>query len=135
VRPFRYDRPLRDLLEKAGRYLRSAELLRTDGDYDSAASRLYYAMFYCAEALLFSKGLSYSSHRGVIAAFARHFAKTGELPPDMHRWLLGAFHLRQQGDYRAVPMVTEEQVRDLQAKADEFLRLAEAYRQTRGASQ
>jgi uncharacterized protein (UPF0332 family) len=59
--------PVQGLFDKARRYLRSAELLRSDGDHDSAASRLYYAMFYCAEALLFSRGLSNSSHRGVIA--------------------------------------------------------------------
>jgi hypothetical protein len=46
------------LLDKARRYIRSAELLRADGDYNSAISRLYYAMFYCAEAILFSKGLA-----------------------------------------------------------------------------
>ena len=36
------------LIEKARRYLRSAELLIHDGDYDSAVSRSYYAMFYSA---------------------------------------------------------------------------------------
>jgi len=33
------------LLEKARRAIRSAHLLRADGDYDSAVSRAYYAMF------------------------------------------------------------------------------------------
>ena len=112
---------IRGLLEKAQRYVQSAELLRADGDYDSAASRLYYAMFYCAEALLFSKGLSYSSHRGVIAGFGQHFAKTGNLPSDMHRWLLEAFERRQEGDYQPVSTVQEHQVRNLQTKpADSF---------------
>lgn len=45
---------IRALLEKAERYLRSAKLLENAGDYDSAASRSYYAMFYGAEALLLS---------------------------------------------------------------------------------
>jgi len=47
------------LLEKAERYIRSAKLLAGDGDYDSAASRLYYAMFYIAERLLEVKDLSF----------------------------------------------------------------------------
>jgi uncharacterized protein (UPF0332 family) len=34
------------LIEKARRYLRSTELLIQEGDYDSAVSRAYYAMFY-----------------------------------------------------------------------------------------
>lgn len=72
------------MFEKARRYLDSAELLRADGDYDSAVSRLYYAMFYCAEALLWEQELTFSKHRAVISAFGRHYAKTGLLPPQLH---------------------------------------------------
>ena len=43
---------LQAMLRKARRYVDSAEALATRQDYDSAVSRLYYAMFYCAEALL-----------------------------------------------------------------------------------
>ena len=69
------------LLGKAEQYLRSATLLRTGGDYDSAILRLYYTMFYCAEALLLTKGLTFSRHKGVITSFGKQFVKTGELPP------------------------------------------------------
>ncbi len=48
------------LLQKAYRNIRSAKLLVGDGDFDTAVSRAYYAMFYVAEALLLSKGLAYS---------------------------------------------------------------------------
>ena len=41
---------LSGMLDKARRYVNSAETLRREKDYDSAVSRLYYAMFYCAEA-------------------------------------------------------------------------------------
>jgi len=44
--------PSDPLLAKAERYIRSAQLLAQHGDLDSSASRLYYAMFYMAEALL-----------------------------------------------------------------------------------
>ncbi len=40
------------LLEKAERFIRTAEVVAADGDLDSAAPRLYYAMFFVAEALL-----------------------------------------------------------------------------------
>ena len=53
---------IESLVEKSDRYLRSAVLLRDAEDYDSVASRLYYAMFYCAEALLLTKELSFSKH-------------------------------------------------------------------------
>jgi uncharacterized protein (UPF0332 family) len=60
---------IKGFIDKADRYLRSARILHREGDLDSAASRLYYSMFYCAEAMLLSKGLEFSSHRGVIATF------------------------------------------------------------------
>jgi len=67
-------------LEKARRYLDTADLVRRHGDYDTAVSRLYYAMFYCAEAVLLARGLSFSKHQAVIAAFGQQFAKTKLLP-------------------------------------------------------
>ena len=63
--------PINFLLQKAGESIDVAELLIHQGFYDISASRSYYAMFYIAEALLFSKGLAFSSHSAVIAAFGR----------------------------------------------------------------
>jgi uncharacterized protein (UPF0332 family) len=79
------------MLAKSRRYLSSAELLRTHGDFDSAVSRLYYAMFYGAEALLLMKGKTFTSHRAVVAAFGEQFIKSGILPKEMHQWLHRAF--------------------------------------------
>ena len=53
---------IESLVEKSDRYLHSVALLRDAEDFDSAASRLYYAMFYCAGALLLTKELSFSKH-------------------------------------------------------------------------
>lgn len=69
------------LLAKAKRYIQSARLLMNDNDLDSATSRLYYAMFYVAETLLDIKGLSFSSHRGVISAFGQYFEDWGNGSP------------------------------------------------------
>jgi uncharacterized protein (UPF0332 family) len=78
---------LRAMLLKAQRYIDSARVLQAEGDSDSAVSRLYYAMFYCAEALLAAKGQTFSSHKAVIAAFGQHYAKTGLLPKHLPHWL------------------------------------------------
>jgi len=68
---------IKDLLEKSDRYLRSAELLLKDGDFDSCASRCYYAMFYSAEAILLTNDLKASSHKGVISLFGSTLSKQG----------------------------------------------------------
>ncbi len=62
---------VRALLDKARASHEAATLLRREGYLDFAASRAYYALFYVAEALLLERGLSYSSHSAVIAAFGR----------------------------------------------------------------
>ena len=48
-----------------------------DGFYASAINRAYYAVFYAANALLTTQGLSRSKHSAVIAAFRQHFIKPG----------------------------------------------------------
>ena len=114
---------------KVRRYLETAELTRRSGDYDSAISRLYYAMFYCAEALLWERGLKFSKHEAVISAFGLHFAKAGLLPPELHGWLRAAFAKRQLSEYGFDQPATEADVVDLQEKAAEFLRQTEAFLQ------
>jgi len=109
------------LLEKADRYIRSAKLLAGDGDLDSAASRLYYAMFYIAERLLEAKGLSFSSHRGVISAYGQHFAKTGILDARFHQALLTAFSQRQVGDYASESNLRPDIIEAMSVQAQEFL--------------
>jgi len=85
------------LIKRARRYLQSAEILLKEGDFESCVSRAYYAMFYSAEALLLTKGLSFSSHRGVISAFGKHFVRTGIFSKDMSKEFHRAFEKRQLG--------------------------------------
>jgi len=120
------------LVQKAQKFIGSAGLLRQYGDPASAASRLYYAMFYCAEALLLTKGLSYSRHGNVIAAFGQHFVKTGELPPEMHQWLRSAFDKRQVADYEAQPVLTDADVRVMEKQAQQFLTSTQEYLRRQG---
>lgn len=78
---------LDQLIIKARRSLATADDLRARGDYDFAASRAYYAMFYVAEALLWTLNQSYSSHAATLGAYGKEFAKTGRLDPKYHKWL------------------------------------------------
>ena len=98
------------LLTKAERFIHSAILLADDGDYNSAASRLYYAMFFVAEALLAARGYTFSSHRAVISAFGQYFVKTNELDPGFHKALTVAFNQRQLGDYAIESGLGKEEI-------------------------
>jgi len=78
--------------------------------YDFAVSRAYYTMFHIASAFLLSKKLSFSSHAGVIAAFGQHFARTGLVPVEFHRYLIEAQNSRNLGDSDTIgPGMTQHQ--------------------------
>ncbi len=115
------------LLAKAHRYLKSAELLLADGDYESSVSRTYYAMFYGAEAALLTRNLTFSSHRGVIGAFGEQFIKTGVFPKELGRELNRAFEMRQLGDYESTSAVSDEDARELLARGREFCAVIEQW--------
>jgi uncharacterized protein (UPF0332 family) len=111
---------IKSLIERAIRYLRSAGILLEDGDYESSVSRTYYAMFYCAQAMLLTKGLSFSSHRGVISAFGEHFIKTGLFPREMGKELNRAFAKRQIGDYEYTPVISRDEAEQILESGKEF---------------
>jgi uncharacterized protein (UPF0332 family) len=123
---------IKGMLSKARRYLASAKLLQQNGDFDSAVSRLYYAMFYGTEALLLSQGKTFSSHRAAIAAFGEFFIKSGILPKEMHQSLHRAFEKRQISDYEYMSGISETEVADLREKAEQFIKRTEAFLQEKG---
>ena len=104
---------IRDLIKKTEKFLSTAEHALSIGDYDSCVSRCYYAMFFMAEAALLTKGLSASSHKGVISMFGRHFVKTGIFERAFGKALNDAYDKRLVGDYGVGLMVTEEEATDL----------------------
>ena len=122
---------VKSLLERSRRYLKSAELLLEEGDYESSVSRTYYAMFYSVEALLLTRGLSFSSHRGVISAFGEYFIKTGLFPREMGRELNRAFEKRQLGDYGYTFVISKEEAKEILDSGKRFVnRIAEYIEQS-----
>jgi uncharacterized protein (UPF0332 family) len=109
------------LIERAMRYIKSADILFKDGDYESSVSRTYYAMFYCAQAALLTKNLSFSSHKGVISAFGEHFIKTGVFPKQMGKELNRGFAKRQIGDYEYTFVVSRQEAEQLLQSGKDFV--------------
>ncbi len=111
---------IESLAARSAKYLRSAALLLDIGDYESSVSRSYYAMFYCVQALLLTKGLTVSSHAGLNTVFSEQFVKTGLLPKQMSRELNRAFEKRQLGDYESVFVLSEDEAREVLEQARGF---------------
>ena len=76
-----------------------AALLIERKHYRTCLSRSYYAMYYAVQALLLSKDLDTSTHKGTIRLFSQHFVKTGQLSSEWSKALNTAYELRQLSDY------------------------------------
>ncbi len=112
------------LFDKAEESLSAARLLHEKGFFSFSASRAYYAMFYAAEALLASLGLSYSSHGAVIGGFGREFSKTERMDRKYHRWMIDAQDTRNMGDYGVGYQIREQDAMEMIERATEFVESA-----------
>ncbi len=106
----------RQLFDRALDAIEAADILLTNGKVDFAA-----------EALLNEKDFQFGKHGNVIGAYGQHFAKTKELDPKFHRWLLTSFDQRQIGDYAFDPNVEINVVVQMIHQAQEFLEAAKTY--------
>jgi len=87
------------LLEKADHALEVAKVLEQQGFIQDASSKIYYAMFYAAQALLKAENIEVVKHSAVESALGYHFAKTGRIDPKYHRLLINARKIREIVDY------------------------------------
>lgn len=115
------------LLQMAAESISAAKVLAERNLARFAVSRTYYAMFYCAQTLLLGKGLAFSKHSGVIAAFGKQFAKTGELPRELHRFLIDAAEMREEGDYDFAAVIDDAECSLQIARAEHFLQTTRIY--------
>ena len=117
---------IQSFIEKARQSLEASKLLFEHRLYDFAGSRAYYTMFYIAEAFLWQKELSFSSHSAVISAFGREITKTGIAPIEFHRHLIDAQDKRTQGDYNIDDTVklSQEDAQKLIMQSEEFIQMA-----------
>lgn len=118
---------IQSLIARAQKYLRTAELLVDSGDNESCVSRAYYAMFFSAEAVLISKHLSFSSHKGVISAFGEYFVMTGVFPRELGRELNRAFDLRQLADYEHTFVIGKKKAEEIVASCRSFVHAIRDY--------
>lgn len=95
------------LLEKADHALKVAESLYRQGFSQDAASKIYYAMFYAAQALLKTEDIEVVKHSAVESTLGYYFAKTGRIDPKYHRMLINARKVREIVDYDILEEIVE----------------------------
>jgi uncharacterized protein (UPF0332 family) len=115
------------LLGRADGCVAAARSAAAHEDSVTVANRAYYAMFYAAWSLVADEPDVGRRHRSVHSAFGLRYAKPGLVEPQLHRWLLDAFDLRQVADYDPLTDIEPEAVADMVGQADEFVAAARAF--------
>jgi uncharacterized protein (UPF0332 family) len=78
--------------------IRDAQLLVSNGGFDSAASRACYAIFHALTALFPLEGRTFTKHSALEAAVHRDLVKVGPWSADLGRDFSSGSH-RQGGDF------------------------------------
>lgn len=114
-------------LDRARQDLQAAESNLQQGFHGVAVTRAYYAMFYAANALLASKGISRSKHSGVHSAFGEHFVKAGLIETEYAKMLGHAFDSRLDSDYDIMFTAERTLAEEISDDAQRFVERAERY--------
>ncbi len=93
----------------------------------ASVNRAYYAMFYCATALLRSENIVTKSHSGTLNRFSEIFIKSNRINTQYAINLRKAFDLRQASDYDIEVDISEKEVEKLLANAADFYEFTQTY--------
>lgn len=120
------------LVAKSDTYMLSANILIEIQDYESAVSRIYYAMFYLTQALLLTENVQVLTHLGVNNKFSLLFVKTNIFPKEFGKYLSYAGQRRSTGDYEIYNRIDKETSEDLLKTAYIFNNALKEYLQKKG---
>lgn len=113
-------------IEKAKAVLVEARDNARLGHWSLVGSRLYYAVYHMAQALLLDKGLSAKTHAGTIHIIGQQFISVGLIDKTYGRLFSRLYELRQSGDYDNMFDATEEEVMPYFIQIEKFINEMEA---------
>jgi len=101
--------------------MRAADVLVDAGLLHDAESRLYYAIYHAAVALLLTEGLEPRSHSGTASLLGLHFVKTGRMGPEDARLFARIQKYRLEADYGRDFVLTNDALREDLVSCQGFL--------------
>lgn len=91
------------------------------GKARNTLNRLYYACFYAATALSFSRDIFTKTHSGVQQILGLHFINTGILEKELGKFYAELLNYRQQSDYDDFTIIDHEMVKEFSLLANKFV--------------
>ena len=117
------DTVVRLQMEKADRFLRQADKMFAEEEWDLAINRYYYACFHAVQGLFVYNGLTSRRHKGMIMQFGQHFVKTGIISSDLGSFLSRMERLRELGDYNCNYNITKVELEEFVEPAHQLVTL------------
>jgi uncharacterized protein (UPF0332 family) len=108
-------------LDRADESLRASRVLVDAGFLHDAESRLYYALYHTAVALLLTEGIEPRSHAGTASLLGLHFVKTGRMRAEDARLFARIQKYRLEADYGRDFVLTEAALREDLASCEGFV--------------
>ena len=109
-------------IEKANQSIEQVKGVVSLQYWNIAANRLYYSAYYACSALLISRGIEASTHKGVIRMISYKFIKDGLLPTRDAELLGRLFSMRQTGDYEDLMDWEKEDILPLIPEVEDFIK-------------
>ena len=97
-------------LEKAQKTFDDVLFCAKEARWETAANRLYYALFHAISALLVNDGLHVKSHRGILALFGEHYVRTELFSKKDGSLLSDLVIMRDNADYNCFFETDEEKL-------------------------
>ncbi len=114
-------------LKRAQETINEVENHISNGFFNTAINRMYYACFYAVGSLLIKNGIETSSHSGTRLQFGQIFIKPGLIDQEMSKIYSDLFEKRHKGDYNDFFDYDQETVERLFPRAKLFIKTIEDY--------
>lgn len=108
-------------LECSDEMMSDAQSLIAEGRWKSAVNRLYYAVFQAVSALMIQESIRIKSHSGAKAMLELYFIKTERIDKKWSKFYNNLSDSREESDYGAYVIFTEEDVFPLLPQTQEFI--------------
>ena len=109
-------------LAKSDETLEDARFCRESRRWNSAANRLYYALYHAITALFVSDNISVHSHNGAKIKFGQEYVLTGMATEEEGKLMSQIESMRERADYDVTFIASEEIIEERFEKVEKMIK-------------
>jgi len=117
------ERYVTNRIERSDKALEEVSVLAEMKHYNTAISRLYYALFYVVSGYLAENNFVSKTHTGALHHFNKEVVKTGKIDKKYAKTYAKLFQMRQVGDYGDLEEFTAEDLGLIRPATEDLIEL------------